>query len=184
MSIHEFRDKLISTMRSTPIPDKIRTEKDFETQFVIPVVLQASAYEADIRVYSHPWNDRTHCQPNCHTDNGQIVTGCPRCWAESKKWGSVLAFGTHHTFDLVARDDSGKTLAVELKFLSAKGGRMPNGEIQRLMGQCSIAKTKHDCVVGVCGCQGSFDPRWNRDTDAVRNWFEGAGVHLVFRTVR
>jgi hypothetical protein len=185
MSIHEFRDRLISAIKSTPIPDEIRTEKDFETQFVIPVVLQASAHERDIHVYSHPWNNKTRCQPDCNTarDHGQIVAGCPRCWAESKQWASVLAFGTHHTFDLVAKDASGKTLAVEMKFVAAKGGRMPNGEIQRLMGQCSIAKTKHDCVVGVCGCRGSFDLRWDKDTDAVKNWFERAGVYLVFRTV-
>jgi hypothetical protein len=44
---------------------------------------------------------------------------------------------------LVAKDALGKTLAVEMKFVAAKGGRMPNGEIQRLMGQCTLAKTKH-----------------------------------------
>ena len=111
------------------------------------------------------------------------MVGCPRCWAESKKWGSVLAFGTHHTFDLVAKDASEKTLAVEIKFVAAKGGRMPNGEIQRLMGQCSLAKTKHDYVVGICGYRGNLDPRWDTDTQAVRTWYERAGICLVFRAV-
>ena len=185
MFIHELRNKLISVIKSTPIPDGIRSEKDLEMQFVIPVVLQALGHESDIHVYSHPWNDKTRCQPDCQTarEHGQIVTGCPRCWAESKKWASVVAFGTHHTFDLVARDASGKTLAVEMKFVAAKGGRMPNGEIQRLMGQCSLAKTKHDLVVGVCGYRGNLDPRWNSHTEEVRSWFERGGIFLIFRAV-
>jgi hypothetical protein len=111
------------------------------------------------------------------------VVGCSQCWAESKKWASVLAFGTHHTFDLVAKDASEKTLAVEIKFVAAKSGRMPNWEIQRLMGQCSLAKTKHDYVVGICGCRGTLDPRWDTDTQAVRRWFEQAGICFVFRAI-
>ena len=111
------------------------------------------------------------------------MVGDPRCWAESKKWASVLAFGTHHPFDLVAKDVSGKTLAVEMKFVAAKGGRMPNGEIQWLMGQCALAKTKHRFVIGVCGCRGNLDSRWDNDTQAVRSWSEQAGISLIFRTV-
>lgn len=105
MSINEFRDMLVLALSSTPIPKKIRTEKEFETRFVIPAALQVSAHEMDIHVYSHPWNNKTRCQPDCQTalGHGQTVVGCPRCWAESKKWASVLAFGTHHTFDLVAK---------------------------------------------------------------------------------
>jgi hypothetical protein len=150
MFIHEFRDKLVSTLSSTPIPEEITTEKHFETRFVIPVVLQVSAHQMDVHVYSHPWNNRTRCQPDCKTarEHRQTVVGCPRCWAESKEWASVLAYGTHHTFDLVAKDTSEKTLAIEIKFVAAKGGRMPNGEIQRLMGQCTLAKTKHHLLLG------------------------------------
>jgi len=185
MAILEFRDKLVSALTNNPIPKKIKNEKDFETRFVIPVVLQISIHETDVHVYSHPWNSKVRCQPDCQAarEHGQAVVGCPRCWAESKKWASVLAFGTHHTFDLVARDASGKTLAVEIKLVAAKGVRMPNSEIQRLMGQCSIAKTKHDSVIGVCGYRGSLDPRWDKDTQAVKGWFEKAGMCLVFRAV-
>ena len=88
-----------------------------------------------------------------------------------------------HTFDLVAKDASGKTLAVEMKFVAAKGGRMPNGEIQRLMGQCTLAKTKHQFVIGVCGYRGTLDHRWDNDTQAVRSWSEQAGISLIFRAV-
>jgi hypothetical protein len=110
MSIHEFCDKLVSILNSTPIPKNIKTEKDFETRFVIPVVMQVSAHEGDIQVYCHPWNSRIRCQPDCQTarEHGQTVVEYPRCWAESKKWASVLAFGTHHTFDLVAKHASEK----------------------------------------------------------------------------
>jgi hypothetical protein len=185
MPIHEFRDKLVSALSSTSIPKNIRTEKDLEMRFLIPVVMQILAQERDLHVCSHPWNNRTRCQPDCKTarEHRQTVVGCPQCWAESKKWASVLAFGTHHTFDLVAKDASEKTLAVEIKFVAAKGGRMPNGEIQRLMGQCSLAKTKHDYAVGICGYRGTLDPRWDTDTQAVRIWYEQAGICLVFRAV-
>lgn len=185
MTIHEFCDKLVSALSTAAIPEHIRTEKDFEREFVIPIALQVSGHRKDVHVYSHPWNNKGRCQPDCQTarEHGQTAVGCPRCWAESKKWASVLAFGTHHTFDLVAKDASGKTLAVEMKFVAAKGGRMPNGEIQRLMGQCTLAKTKHQFVIGVCGYRGSLDPRWDNDTQAVRSWSEQAGISLIFRAI-
>ena len=111
----------------------------------------------DLNTYIHPWNNKTCCEPDCETatNSGRIVAGCPKCWAASKKWASVLAFGTNHTFDAVIKDKiSGKTLVVEAKFITARGGRMPNGEIQRLLGQCLLAKTKHDFVIGLCGRKG------------------------------
>jgi hypothetical protein len=92
-------------------------------------------------------------------------------------------FGTSHTFDAVAKDTRGNSLAVEAKFIAVKGGRMPNGEIQRLMGQCTLAKTKHQFVIGICGYRGTLDPRWDNDTQAVTSWFEQAGISLIFRTV-
>ncbi len=45
-------------LSSTPIPAEITTEKNFETRFVIPVVLRVSAQHKDVYVYSHPWNNR------------------------------------------------------------------------------------------------------------------------------
>jgi hypothetical protein len=76
-----------------------------------------------------------------------------------------------------------KILALEIKFVAAKGGRMPNGEIQRLMGQCTLAKTKHQFVIGVCGYRGTLDPRWENDTQGVRSWSDQAGISLIFRAV-
>src|SRR4030067_834323 len=185
MFIHKFRDKLILALASTPIPQDIRTEKDFEKRFVIPVTLQVSARHKDVYVYSHPWNNKTQCQPDCETgaNYGRVVAGCPRCWASSKKWASVLAFGTHHTFDVMAKERRGNTLVVEAKLIVVKGSRMPNGEIQRLMGQCTLAKTKHRFVIGICGYRGTLDPRWDNDTQAVRRWCAQAGISHIFRTV-
>jgi hypothetical protein len=40
MSVYKFRDKLVSALSSTSIPKKIRTEKDLEMRFFIPVVMQ------------------------------------------------------------------------------------------------------------------------------------------------
>lgn len=76
-----------------------------------------------------------------------------------------------------------KKLAIEIKFVAANGGRMPNGEIQRLMGQCTLAKTKDQFVIGICGCRGTLGLRWDHDTQAVTHWFEQAGISLIFKTV-
>jgi hypothetical protein len=186
MSILDFYDRLVPEIKIFPIPSDIRNETDFEKRFLIPVVLQVSEQFPDVRTYTHPWNKKTRCEPDCKTaiKGGGVVAGCPRCWAASKKWASVLAFGTHHTFDAAAKDINGETLAVEAKFISAKNGRMPNGEIQRFFGQCFLAKAKHDFVIGVCGFKGSFDSRWHSDTELVNNWFERAGTDIVFRSIK
>jgi hypothetical protein len=185
MAIPYFRDKLVSALGSISIPREIKTEKDLEIRFVIPLVQQISAQERDLHIFTHPWNNKRHCAPDCESApiSGKVKMGCPRCWRESKKWASVAAFGTHHDFDLVARDSRGKTLAVEVKFVGSKGGRKPNSEIQRFLGQCSLAKTKHNAVIGLCVYRGSPDPRWERDTQAMRDWFKRAGIFLIFRYV-
>ena len=125
MAVRDFHDSLISEIVSAPSPEDIRNETDYEKRFLIPVVLQVAAHYPDIRIYTHPWNNRIRCEPDCETapNFGRVVVGCPRCWAMSKKWASVLAFGTHHTFDVTAKDISGKTLAIEAKLIAAKGHR-------------------------------------------------------------
>lgn len=185
MTILNFREKLTSALCSTSIPRKIRTEKDLETRFVIPLVLQISAHERDLHIYTHPWNNKRHCEPDCQSApiSGKVEMGCRRCWRESKKWASVATFGTHHDFDVVARDSRGKSLAVEVKFVSAKGGRKPNSDIQRLLGQCSLAKTKHESVIGLYVYRGTPDSRWKGDTQEVRGWFKRAGIFLIFRYI-
>ncbi len=101
----------------------------------------------------------------------------------SKKWSSVAAFGTHNNFDLVARDLSGAMLAVEIKLVKVKKGRMPNGEIQRFLGQCALASSKFNSVVGVCGYYGLLNHKYNEDTATVTKWAERIGINLVFRSI-
>ena len=48
------------------------------------------------------------------------------------------------------------------------------------MGQCTLARTKHQFVIGVCGYRGSLDPSWDNDTKAVINWPEQAGISQYF----
>ena len=56
-----------------------------------------------------------------------------------------------------------------------------NGEVQRFMGQCSLAATKHDFVIGFCAYRGRLDGRWHEDTERVTNWFAGRNMQLVVR---
>jgi hypothetical protein len=184
MTIPEFRDRLLSKFATAPIPDDIVNESGFEKHFLTPVVLDVVAQYTGVRAYTHPWNNKTRCKPDCESapGSGRVVPGCPRCWTASKKWASVLAFGTHHTFDIMARDASGQTLAVEAKLIGPKKGHMPSGEIQRFLGQCSLAKTKHDFVIGVCGLKGNLNPKWEDDTAVVKDWLERGGIDIVFRS--
>jgi hypothetical protein len=86
------------------------------------------------------------------------VLGCPRCWHDSKPLWSVAAFGSHHTFDLVAADDR-ERLALEAKLVRARAGRMPNGEIQRFFGQCALAASKHARVIGLLISRGPLSAK-------------------------
>jgi len=184
MSIVQFRDQITDKLQIDSCPSGIGDEADFEKIFLTPLLLSAAAQYSDVRVYTHPWNNKIRCKPDCETaDKGQIVVGCPKCWAASKKWASVFAFGTNNTFDIVAKDASGKTLVVEAKLVHNKNGRLPSGDIQRMFGQCLLAKAKHNFVIGVCGVTGGLDFMWDSDTQQVRNLFEKSGIDLIFRTV-
>ena len=73
----------------------------------------------------------------------------------SKEWGAVDAWGMRHSFDLVARDTSGPwQLAIEVKYHDPLKTKSPNGEFQRMLGQCILARLKHNAVVGIYGYSG------------------------------
>jgi hypothetical protein len=110
------------------------------------------------------------------------VVGCPRCWLASTEWATVAAFGTKHTFDMVARDKS-QTLAVEIKLVDARWSKMPNVDIQRFLGQCALAASKHDFVIGLCGHRGSLDEELQDDDTPVQNFYRRHNVRLIFRQV-
>ncbi len=142
MSVHEFAGELAHTLQTRPIPGNIVTEEDLERKFVVPIAVNIAAGHPDIWVCFHPWNNKLRCSPDCeeaHRGAGRVQLGCPKCWSESKNWASVAAFGTHHDFDIVAKDRLGRTLAVEIKLVKSRNGRMPSGEVQRFAGQCVLA---------------------------------------------
>lgn len=185
MTIKEFARIFLKKIKEERIRTHIKNETEFERKFIIPLVTKISP-PPNIWVCCHPWGGRRSCMPDCetvHNKKGKVEIGCWKCWKQSKKWSSVAAFGTHHDFDLVAKDKSGNTLIIEIKFLSEKNGRMPNGEIQRFLGQCALAATKHNIVIGVCGYRGSFNPKWNKDTNSVKKWAQQNNIDLVLRKV-
>ena len=120
------------------IPPGIRTERELEEEVVLPLARRLVRAQADILLFSHPWGRKKRCAGGCAEEppgGTDRVVGCPDCWAASKAWATVEAFGTRHTFDMVAKDRAGRTLAVEIKLVSASGGRMPNGDVQRFLDQ-------------------------------------------------
>jgi hypothetical protein len=183
MTLSEFGASLAESLARGPYPSGIESEGDLEREFVIPLVRDLASKQTDILVCCHPWKKKERCSPECATEpsaaSGRIVQ-CPSCWTWSKKWARVEAFGTQHNYDVAAKDRS-RTLAVEAKLVSASGGRMPNGEVQRFFGQCALLATKHDMVIGLCGYQGELNEKYQRDTEEVKSWFEKRNVKIIFR---
>jgi hypothetical protein len=184
MPIEKFATELAEVLRRGSIDPSVRTEQALERRFVIPVATRIAARHPDTMVFTHPFRStrrcsRTRARVSPPPAPGRVF-GCPRCWPLSKPWASVAAFGTHHTFDLVAKDRS-HTLAIELKLVVARGDRMPNGEVQRFLGQCSLAATKHRAVIGLCVHRGAMRAKWREDTAVATKWFAGRNIQLVFR---
>jgi hypothetical protein len=96
----------------------------------------------------------------------------------------VKAFGTRSNFDLVACDARGKKLAVEVKWLSFSGGRGPNGEFQRFIGQCTLAAARHDVVLGICGIRGKRDEAFEEHTKDVVRKLRAIGVRIIVLSAR
>ena len=184
MPISAFSKELREALSREQIPGDLVSEADLERRFVVPVACELVARHADVLVYTHPFGGTSRCQPHCVHESPATgrVFGCPRCWTTSKAWASRAAFGTHHSFDLVARDNS-HTLALEAKLSRASGGRMPNGEIQRFLGQCALAAVSHSEVIGFFAHRGELNQKWHRDTKAATDWFDAHNVRLVFRAI-
>jgi hypothetical protein len=186
LSLSRFAADLKRALDGRQLPVKVRSEQRLESKFIVPVAAQIAGRHPEILLYAHPFRKKACCSPHCVTKapggEGRIV-GCPKCWAASKAWASVAAFGTHHTFDLVAKDGR-RTLALEAKWGVVKGHQMPNGQLQRFLGQCALAAAKHDVVIGVFAYRGRLNAKWRRDTKAALSAFRAQGVHLVFRAVK
>ena len=186
MPISHFREILVSRLKIDPIPENIVNETGFERNFVAPIAFDICKTETDVFLFSHPWGRKVRCTPDCHSareGKGHIKEGCDICWKESKYWGTLDAFGTQNNFDLVGKDTKGAIIAVEIKLVKAKEGRMPNGEIQRFLGQCAFAASKFDFVIGICGYHGTLNPKYNPDTERFTQWAEDHNIALIFRSV-
>lgn len=186
MPISQFKEKFVARLKIDQIPERILNENDFEQNFVVPIAFDINKTETDVFLFSHPWGKTVRCTPDCKSareGKGHIQEGCDKCWKESKEWGTVDAFGTQNNFDLVAGDTKNGKLAVEIKFVSFTKGRKPNGEIQRFLGQCALATSRFDFVIGVCGYRGILKPEYDRDTEIFKRWAEEHNIDIVFRSV-
>lgn len=195
MPILTFNEKFIAKLRLDRIPKNISKEMDFERGFVLLKADESAETESDVWLFSHPWKKSERrkprgkaecCKPNCESalrGVGQRERGCEKCWTASKSWASVEAFGTHNNFDLVVKDSKGAKVAVEIKLVKVKEGRMPNGEIQRFLGQCALAASKFNFVIGICGYHGTLNPQYNLDTEKFTQWAEDHKIALIFRSV-
>jgi hypothetical protein len=133
-------------------------------------------------VFVHPDNRKRKCRDGCDvgaTDLSRRVQGCPDCWKASKEWSVVEVFGTKNNFDLVAIDRKKKTLAVEVKWLSFPGGKGPNSEFQRFIGQCTLAAAVNNVVIGVCGFRGQRKKQFHKDESKLRAMLKRIGVFLI-----
>jgi hypothetical protein len=186
MPISQFKNSFVNRLKSDPIPEDISDESSFEREFVVPLAFKINRTETDVFLCSHPWGRKVLCTPDCKSareGKGHMQEGCKKCWNESKGWGTANAFGTKNNFDLAAQDTKNGSLAVEIKFVSFTKGRKPNGEIQRFLGQCVLAASKFDFVIGVCGYRGMLNPEYDRDTENFKSWAKGNNIDIVFRSV-
>ena len=188
MPISQFKEELVARLKTDQIRNKqlILNENDFEQKFVVTIASDINSTQRDVFLYSHPWGNKVRCTPDCNSareGKGRLQEGCPKCWKKSKTWGTVNAFGTQNNFDLVAEDTKNGQLAVEIKFVSFTKGKMPNGEIQRFLGQCALAASKFDFVIGVCGYTGMLNPEYDWDTESFKHWAEEHKIEIVFRCV-
>lgn len=182
MDTHEYATALMQRIERARPSAALTSETAFEQTHVVVPAWALARTSPDIRVFTHPTNRRATCTPDCESAASVFanrVEGCPRCWAASKAATVVDAFGTRHTFDVVAVDRAGASLAVEVKWLSASGGTAPNGEFQRFIGQCALAAATNDVVIGVCGFRGERKKPFNANDERVKALLKTIGVHLI-----
>jgi hypothetical protein len=134
MDIHEYAAALIQQVEASRPSADISNEAAFEQEHVVVPAWELSRVSPSIRVFTHPANRRPTCTPDCESAASEFanrVEGCPLCWAASKPLSIVDAFGTRNNFDLVAIDQAGGRLAVEVKWLSARA-RPPTASFSAL----------------------------------------------------
>ena len=182
MDIHGFAAALARRVEHQVPRAHLKNEGEFERKHVVEPAWELSEKHPEIRVFVHPEKRRKKCEGGCDAgaaDPSRRVQGCPECWKASKKWSMVKAFGTQNNFDLVAFDRKKKSLAVEVKWLSFPGGKGPNSEFQRFIGQCALAAAVHDVVIGVCGFRGHRRKQFNEHDINLKAKLKKIGVIVI-----
>lgn len=182
MDIHGFAAALVQELKQQVPRAQLKNEGEFEREHVVEPAWKLSEKYPEIRVFVHPERRKTKCRDGCDagaTDPSRRAQGCPDCWKASKEWSAVEAFGTRNNFDLVAIDRKKKTLAVEVKWLSFPGGKGPNSEFQRFIGQCTLAAAVNDVVIGVCGFRGQRKKQFHKHESKLRTVLKRIGVLLI-----
>jgi hypothetical protein len=181
-TIFEFAERLEEALLVCPVPSDLKNEAAFEQRVILSAIKTVASNSPGVLIYTHRFPETKVCQPNCERaeqGKGDREIGCHRRWTSSKSWGTVSAFGMRHTFDMVARDEAGKTLAIEVKWIGFKGGRAPNGEFQRFLGQCALAAARHDAVLGVCGLRGKLKSHFDGQRAELLEKFRSLGVLIL-----
>jgi len=187
VNIRGFARVLVQEIMSGTPSATIKNEAQFELEHVIGPAWELAKYHPEIVLCVHPSKSRKSCEGGCDKavgDTVRRVCGCPQCWKGSKAWSVVDAYGLRHNFDLVARDARGQSLAVEVKWLSFSGGRGPNSEFQRFVGQCALAAAGHAIVLGICGIRGKRDKAFEKHTENVARKLKAIGVQLIILPAR
>ncbi len=184
MSIATFAADLVRELERRALPKQLVQAQDLEQQFVVPVAARLAAREHRVLLFAHPWSNTRRCAQACASappaGRGRVL-GCPACWRSAGAWASLAAFGAQHVFDLLATDGR-KSMAVAIELSRARVGRLPARDLQRFLGQCAVAATRHAQVVGFFVYQGTLSPKWQRDTAAVAKSLKKQNIHLVFRS--
>ena len=187
--MEELVSLIVAALRASPIPRGISDEKLFEHNFVEPAVVEAvRQYELSldrpprrdgmphVEVALHGWKPRGVRDADLDPETRERS----KKWTRSKKWSVTNAWG-RHTPDIAIRDTTArKTLVIEVKFADVSGGGLRTTGLQRMVGQCVIAKRHHDGVVAVFGYRGKLS---RADEVGLEPWLQEQGIGLVIREV-
>jgi hypothetical protein len=144
-------------LKERAISAEIRTEEQFERQFVEGIVRDCVATHSPrghLRIATHPWVKPETPKPYADELLAQI-----KCWKECKEWANVIAWVMKHTLDMFVWDqttEDHECIAIEVKLCKASNGKMPTGEFQRMIGQSALflGPQNHKAVVAVFGFKG------------------------------
>jgi hypothetical protein len=182
VDIAGFGDAFVQRIAATTLGSQFTDEKAFERGHLVESAWELSRANPEIRVFTHPWGRDAECKSTCEAaamDFVNRVEGCPICWKRSKKRSVADVFGMRNNFDLAAVDRDNGSLVVEVKWLLLKANKGPNGEFQRFIGQCTLAASANNVVIGVCGLWGRRDRALDAHDDYLKEKLGKIGVRLI-----